>query len=351
MTAATNPSFVIRAVRPADCAQLTELARGLDSYNLPADRAHLEHLIAVSESSFAEVSQPPPYRRYLFVAEELATGRIRGTALLIAKHGVPGTPHVYFDLVEETVSSATLKRSVTHRYLQLGWTEDGPTEVGGLVVEPAYRRHPEHLGRQLSLARFVFLGSRRAWFQPFVVAEVLPKSGPNGQIPVWEAIGRPFTGLSFAEADRLSITNKEFIVSLFPAERVYLALLPAAAQAVIGVPHEAALPAVHLLEAIGFRPLNRVEPFDGGPYYGAPTDQITLVQQTRSGHLGAPLPHATGEPSLVLTGVGVEVRAVAAAACWEGDTLRVPEPAQRALARPVGTPVHAAPLPRPRSPA
>ena len=36
-----------------------------------------------------------------------------------------------------------------------------------------------------------------------------------------------------------------------------------------------------LLRRIGFRYAHRVDPFDGGPHFYAPTEEITLVQKTR----------------------------------------------------------------------
>ena len=36
-----------------------------------------------------------------------------------------------------------------------------------------------------------------------------------------------------------------------------------------------------LLKRIGFRYADRIDPFDGGPHFTAPTDEITLVQRTR----------------------------------------------------------------------
>jgi arginine N-succinyltransferase len=38
---------------------------------------------------------------------------------------------------------------------------------------------------------------------------------------------------------------------------------------------------VHLLEKIGLRFLRHVDPFDGGPFYGAKVKDLVLVQQFR----------------------------------------------------------------------
>jgi arginine N-succinyltransferase len=73
-------------------------------------------------------------------------------------------------------------------------------------------------------------------------------------------------------------------------------------QAVIGQPNESAVAALRILEKIGFRRLNQVDPFDGGPYVGAARDAIASVHERRQlvlpGLVREPL--ATDESSLVL---------------------------------------------------
>src|ERR1700677_4410342 len=40
--------------------------------------------------------------------------------------------------------------------------------------------------------------------------------------------------------------------------------------------------AVRLLEQAGMKFLNQIDPFDGGPYYGAPTAELVPVRQRRT---------------------------------------------------------------------
>jgi arginine N-succinyltransferase len=101
----------------------------------------------------------------------------------------------------------------------------------------------------------------------------------EGRSEFWEALGRRFTGLPYQEADLLSQSHKEFIESLFPQEDIYLALLDAKARLVLGRVGEATKPAQHLLESIGFSYLDEVDPFDGGPHYGAATNEILPIRQ------------------------------------------------------------------------
>jgi arginine N-succinyltransferase len=87
------------------------------------------------------------------------------------------------------------------------------------------------------------------------------------------------TGLSFREADILSTRDKEFIRALFPDTPLYTFLLPEEVRASLGAVGENTRGAVRLLEQTGMKFLKQIDPFDGGPYYGAATSQLRPVQQ------------------------------------------------------------------------
>src|SRR5438045_8636156 len=89
--------------------------------------------------------------------------------------------------------------------------------------------------------------------------------------------------MSYADADLLSKNNKEFIKGLFPEGVIYASLLPREAQDVIGKVGAQTKGVEKLLRRIGFRYAHRVDPFDGGPHFYAPTEEISLVQKTRRG--------------------------------------------------------------------
>ncbi len=240
----------IRQARSSDLAALWPLARQLNSYNLPADRRMLAKLVAVSVRAFRG-AMPRSRARYLFVLEELARRRVIGCSLIIAKHGTPALPHLWMDV----------KRRRTRRLLQLGMTTNGPTEVGGLVLLPAYRGHPQQLGVQLSYVRFTYMAMHPERFEPRVLVEYLPPLTPRGESALWRVFGQRFTGLSYRAADRLSMTNKEFIWRLFPHTPIDAGFFPPEVRAQLGVVHPAATGACAMLRRVGFRYLRQVEPF------------------------------------------------------------------------------------------
>jgi arginine N-succinyltransferase len=149
-------------------------------------------------------------------------------------------------------------------------------------MHPEYRRSSVKLGMQISYVRFLWLAMHRENFQDTVLAELLPPLEPDGTSHLWEAVGRKFTGLDYREADRLTSQNKEFIRSLFPDGEIYASLLPEDAQAVIGEVGAQTRGVEKLLRRIGFRYAYRVDPFDGGPHFTAPTDDISLVHRARA---------------------------------------------------------------------
>ena len=334
--------LLIREAGPRDFSGVFALARILDSYNLPADRRFIRDLLETSESSFGGLL-PRNRARYLFVLE--AERKIVGCSLIIAKHGTPGHPHLWFSLDRVEKRSETMPIRKSHAVLRMGGTEDGPTEVGGLIVLPRYRGRPERCGLQLSYVRFLYMAAHPERFQDTVLIEYRGAMGSKGKSPFWEAIGRVFTGLPYQKADRLSAVNKEFILSLLPAEPIYCALLPPAVQKTIGAIHPSAQPAAALAARIGFRRIPQVEPFDGGPYYTASLQAIRLVRETRPVRLlqgggGANRPH------LVAAEAGGYFRAVLTEGTISTERFKMGEEAFRKLKIKAGDPAHVCAVPR-----
>jgi arginine N-succinyltransferase len=261
-----------------DLEGLHAVAAHLNTVNLPNDRAVLEKLIDLSRKSFA--GQLDVFKReYLFVLVD--DDKIIGTSMIHAQHGTRRAPHIFFDVLPDERYSETLDKHFIHRVLRIGYNYNGPTEIGGLVLHPSYRRNPVAFGKWLSYVRFLYIGLHRASFRDEVLSELLPPLEPDGTSLLWESLGRHFTGMTYQEADRLSQTNKEFIRSLFPAEPIYISLLPSNVQKLIGEVGPDTKGVEKMLRRIGFEYAERIDPFDGGPHFIAKTDNITLVKDTK----------------------------------------------------------------------
>jgi len=271
----------IRGAVRSDEEELLGLARHLNTVNLPHDRAHIARLLDHSERSFTGELKDPKKRKYVFLLRDLEHECALGTSMIVAQLGRRDAPYIYFDVITEEKYHGALDRHFQHTVLHLGFSYQGPTEIGGLVVAPEHRGASDRYGLLISYVRFLFIAVHRELFQSELLAELLPPLEPDGTSHLWEALGRRFTGMSYGEADLLSSTDKSFIRDLFPNGSIYATLLSPEAQSVIGKVGAQTKGVEKMLRRIGFRYAERIDPFDGGPHFLAAADEISLLQQTR----------------------------------------------------------------------
>lgn len=322
-------SFIVRSVQQKDLQQLTDLAKQFNLLNLPGDKKIIAEKIARSVGSFSgELSKEQA--EYIFVVEDTEEQLVVGSSLIIAKHGNEKVPHCYFKILKRDHFSKDLGIGFIHQVLRFQLDTEGPTEIGGLLIDKSYRRRPERLGKQISLSRFVYMGLYPERFESRVLCELTPPLTDEGRSEFWEALGRRFTGLPYQEADALSQTNKEFIESLFPEEDIYLTLLDAKARLVLGRVGEATKPAQHLLESVGFQYLEEVDPFDGGPHYGAKTRDILTIKKGKQFRVAELADSTFSEKGLI--GVGSDdFRCVTAGYEVRDDAICIPTKARDLL--------------------
>jgi arginine N-succinyltransferase len=291
--------YEIRAATQADQDDLLELASYLDSVNLPHDATAIAELLENSDRSFSGAIKDPRRREYIFVLRDLVDKRAIGTSMVIGQLGRRDAPYIFLDVLTEEKYSATLDKHFEHKKLSIGYSYKGPTEIGGLVMHPKYRAAPERFGALISYVRFLWIAMHRAEVQNEILAELLPPLESDGTSHLWEAVGRHFTGLTYREADRLSKRNKEFVKGLFPDGDIYASLLSPAAQDVIGKVGPQTRGVEKMLRRIGFRYAERIDPFDGGPHFVAPTDEITLIKSSARYHVIVGEPAADAQRFLI----------------------------------------------------
>ncbi len=281
--------YEIRGASLDDEEQLLRLARFLNTVNLPDDRGHIQRLLEHASRSFSGAIKDIRHRKYVFVLWDLEQEVAVGTSMIVAQLGRRDAPYIYFDVIPEEKYSRTLDSYFHHTVLRLGFSYNGPTEIGGLIVDPDYRRASEKLGLLISYVRFLYIAAHPELFQKEVLAELLPPLEKDGTSYLWEALGRHFTGMSYAEADRRSSEDKSFIRDLFPSGNIYASVLSQEAQGVIGKVGAQTRGVEKMLRRVGFRYAERVDPFDGGPHFVAPVDEIALIQNTRRAELAGKL--------------------------------------------------------------
>lgn len=333
--------FIIRQSKPEDVSTLQKMAKMVYFINLPPNEQIILNKIEHSNRCFAKLlglgseepvkgkksagsSSPsastgsptspntstPPSRKhatgitglasmedesefFMFTMEEVnegdgktSPGGVVGTSQVRSHQGGPGNPNWAFKVSEKEPYSESLRFGTTHSVGQLYGDESGPTEIGGLIIQPSYRGHAERPGKFLSFVRFHFIGLYRQLFADRVLAEMMAPVTADGDNIFWDAFGRKFIPVKFAEADRFCQHNRAFIPELLPKEEIYLSLFPLEVQNAVGVVSRETIPARRLLESLGFRYRGFVDPFDGGPHLDAPTDEIPMVRDTRRVELG-----------------------------------------------------------------
>ena len=270
--------IVVRAAVLEDADQLWQLINQstMGMTTLQITREQLNERIECSHFAFARKTERPGSDLYVFVMEDLGKRQLVGTSCIFSKTG-GYEPFYMYRRVVETAKCELLGTSQQIESLQLQKIHDGPTEIGSLFLDPAYRGRGR--GRLLSLSRFIFIARHPKRFASEVIAEMRGVVSEEGICPFWEAIGRHFFDMEFPQADSLSTIDKRFIEDLMPKHPIYVCLLSAEARAVIGQVHPDTRPALAMLRAEGFSVVDKVDIFDGGPVVACGRDEIAAVQR------------------------------------------------------------------------
>ncbi len=216
---------------------------------------------------------------YLLMLEDIETGSIMGMSSVKAQIGITD-PFFNFRILNLAQQSAVTGKRFDMEILMLVNEYAGASEVSSLFIKEEARG--TGAGRLISQARYMLMASAPERFGEKVVSELRGHVDNTGYSPFWEAIGRKFFQMDFDEADRVSAKkNTQFISDLMPKHPIYAALLPDAAQAVMGQTHPLGAGARKLLEAEGFRYDGIIDIFDGGPSVSAPRDHIRTIKDSR----------------------------------------------------------------------
>lgn len=295
---------VLRTAVSADIDGVMALATagGSGLTNLPPDREMLANRIDASERAIADVKEREAGAAIMLVVEQ--DSQIVAVSGIFPRVGAEW-PFYSYRLTRQANRSRAVGRVKAQTLLILVNDFDGEAEVGMLFVDPAMRGSA--LGALAARGRYLFMAAHRDWFGRRVMAELRGWQDANGNSPVWEAIGRHFYDMDFQEADRTgALSGNQFIADLGPRYPLYLSLLPAAAQAALGKPHDDGRPALEMLITEGFHAGDYVDIFDGGPTVVADIDSVKTVREAQNMvFTGA----GTGsERSLIAAGKGANFR-------------------------------------------
>jgi arginine N-succinyltransferase len=267
----------VRAARLADLDEIAQMARTARPilHSLPHDRDALRARIAASEDAFRADVTSPGEESWLFVLEDADTGRLLGTSGVVAAAGYPEPFYVFRN---DALIHASRELRVNRRIHALTMSHEltGMSRLAGFYVDPSLRGGPA--APLISRARMMYVAMHRRRFASQVFSLLLGVTDEAGVSPFWEAVGRKFFGRDFREIEVASGgRSRTFIAEVMPAYPLYVPLLPADAQRVLGVPDPSARVAyeIHLEE--GLEPDRYVDIFDAGPVLTAQTDRIASV--------------------------------------------------------------------------
>lgn len=272
----------VRPGRLSDLDALAQMARSAQPvlHSLPHDRHALEARVALSEDSFRAQVDFPGEEVYLFVLEDSATGKLLGTASIVAAAGYAEPFYVFRN---DALIHASRELHVNRKIHALTMSHEltGKSRLAGFYIDPSVHGDaPAHL---LTRARMMYVAANRRRFTPEVFSLLLGVTDEAGTSPFWEAVGRKFFGRDFAQIEVASGgRSRTFIAEVMPTYPIYVPLLPESAQRVIGEPNAKALLSydIHLEE--GFEPDRFVDIFDAGPVLTAQVDRSACVSSNEA---------------------------------------------------------------------
>ncbi len=288
--------IIVRTARESDIDGVLELAKraypGMTT--LPPDRDVMRSKLRNSVRSVEKDVDVPNDESYFLVMEDTELGKVVGTAAVIACLGSKDEFYSY-KLNRVSQSCKELDKRVSVQTLNLSNHFEGYSEVATLYLDNDYRKNGN--GKLLARTRYLFMAQFRNRFPEGVMADLRGYFDEDGNSPFWNAVGKYFFEMEFAEADFYgAIHGNQFIADLMPKNPIYVNMLPKAAQDVIGKCNVVGKPAMRMLENEGFRWNGHVDIFDAAPSVDTKIDDIKSIKQSRvsellgiSEHEGDPL--------------------------------------------------------------
>ncbi|AXK38225.1 arginine N-succinyltransferase [Crenobacter cavernae] len=272
-------------VRPSKLSDLDQIermarSRGPILHSLPPDRQRLQELVSHSIHSLRADADYPGEEGYLFVLEDSDTGRLHGTAGIVA---IAGFSEPFYAFRNDVVVHASPELRVNRRIHVLAMSHEltGRSRLTGFYLDSEAFTLAEHVPDLLSRARLMFAAQHRQRFTDAIFTVLPGVADENGHSPFWEGVGRKFFGRDFTQMEIASGgRGRTFIAEMMPADPLYVPLLSGEAQRVMGEPHpDARVPyRCHVDE--GLEPDRFVDIFDAGPVLTAALDLCHSVRHS-----------------------------------------------------------------------
>ena len=206
----------VRPGRLADLDALEHMARTAQPvlHSLPHDRRALEARVALSEDSFRAEVDFPGEEFYLFVLEDAQSGKLMGTASIVAAAGYSDP---FYAFRNDALIHASRELHVNRKIHALTMSHEltGKSRLAGYYIDPSLRG--DAAAHLMSRARMMYIAANRKRFTPEVFSLLLGVTDENGVSPFWEAVGRKFFGRNFADIEIESGgRSRTFIAEVMP---------------------------------------------------------------------------------------------------------------------------------------
>lgn len=319
--------LIMRPARMGDLPEVQRLAADspIGVTSLPDDRERLAEKIRTSEASFAAEVSFNGEEGYFFVIEDATSGRLVGCSGIVA---TAGFSEPFYSYRNETFVHASRELKIHNKIHVLSLCHDltGNSLLTSFYMQPELDGTPA--AELNSRGRLLFVASHPGRFAETMVVEVVGYSDEQGDAPFWDAIGRNFLAISYAEAERLcGLKSRTMLAELMPSYPIYVPLLPDSAQEAIGQVHPRAQVPFDILMREGFEAEHYIDIFDGGPTVHARTSGIRSIAQSRLAPVRLGAPAQTGRLYLVANNETRNFRALIAELDWEPGQPLTLEPA------------------------
>ncbi len=309
--------LILRPARMGDLPEVQRLAADspIGVTSLPDDRERLAEKIRASEASFAAEVGYNGEESYFFVLEDLARGQLVGCSGMVA---TAGFSEPFYSFRNETFVHASRELKIHNKIHVLSLCHD----LTGNSLLTSFYMQPELVGTSWaelnSRGRLLFVASHPERFAESMVVEVVGYSDEHGDSPFWDAIGRNFLDINYAEAERLGgLKSRTMLAELMPSYPIYVPLLPDSAQESMGQVHPRAQISFDILMREGFESDHYIDIFDGGPTVHARTSGIRSIAQSRLVPVRLGAPASAGRAYLVANNQTQDFRALIAELDWE----------------------------------
>lgn len=323
--------ILVRTANESDIDGVLELAHqaypGMTT--LPPEHSVLEAKLRNSVESIQKELENEKEATYFLVMQDSDTGKIVGTAAIIASLGAKEEFYSY-KLNRVTQSCKELDKRISFETLNLSNHFEGFAEVATLYLHKDYRKNGN--GKFLARSRYLFMAQFRDRFPSSVMADLRGYFDEHGRSPFWDAVGSNFFEMSFADADLYGgIHGNQFISDLMPKHPLYVNMLPAEAQEVIGRPNVKGKPALQMLNNEGFRWNGHVDIFDAAPSVDTKIDDIVSVKNSREAEVIGISEFEHDEPAMIANSDINCFQAVLATISIEKGGVKVPRDVIKAL--------------------